>query len=154
MLIVGHWWIAEKKEKKKEGGASFDARVASFLRNSSFAVLKRFPDCFGQWYETTKPIPYLIGTLSKPFLTPITTTRLGDYKTTYEFWSSGYGRRLMFWRLWDWIPPYCILYGHLFTLICCKIVMFLYKRRKINKKRSWMAKWVVLTLAGTQRTNS
>ena len=39
-----------------------------------------------------------------------------------EPWSSGYGWRLTFWRLWVWIPaPYTG--WTFFTLICCKIVL-------------------------------
>ena len=54
-----------------------------------------------------------------------------------ESWSSGYGRRLTFWRSFVWIPAN-ILDGHLFTLICCKIVMF-FEKTKINEKRPGLA---------------
>ena len=53
-----------------------------------------------------------------------------------EPWSSGYGRRLMLLRSWVRIPvPYT---GSTFlTLICCKIVlMFVWKRPKINEKEA------------------
>ena len=51
-----------------------------------------------------------------------------------ELWSSGYGRRLTFWRSWVRIPvPYTG--WAFFTLICCKLVlMFVWKRLKINEK--------------------
>ena len=54
-------------------------------------------------------------------------------------WSSGYGRRLIFWRLWVWIPaPYSG--WTFFTFIWCKIVlMFVWKRPKINEKDAGMA---------------
>ena len=53
-----------------------------------------------------------------------------------EPWSSGYGRRLTFWRPWVWISvPYTG--WTFFTLIFCKIVlMFVWKRPKINKKEA------------------
>ena len=52
-----------------------------------------------------------------------------------EPWSSGYGRRLMFWRLWVLIPA---LYPGwaFFTSICCKIeLMFTWKIPK--RVRGW-----------------
>ena len=57
-----------------------------------------------------------------------------------EPWYGGYGWRLMFERLWVWIP---VLYtrwtfGHLFTLSCCKNCIFCLKRPKINKKEAWV----------------
>ena len=57
----------------------------------------------------------------------------------WEPWFSGYGRRLMFWRSWVWIPvPYTG--WRFFTIICCKIVlMFHWKRLTINEKRPGMA---------------
>ena len=57
----------------------------------------------------------------------------------WEPWSSDYGRRLTFWRLWVWIPvPYT---GWTFFHInCCKIVlMFVWKRPKINEKEAGLA---------------
>ena len=39
----------------------------------------------------------------------------------WEPWSSGYGRRLMFKR--SWVRDHT-LDGNFFTLICCKIVLF------------------------------
>ena len=56
-----------------------------------------------------------------------------------EPWSSGYMRRLMFLQSWVRIP---VLYTRwtFFTLICCKIVlMFVWKRPKINEKEPGMA---------------
>ena len=53
-----------------------------------------------------------------------------------EPWSSGYGRRLTFLRLWVGIPvPYTG--WTFFTLICCKLVlMFVWIRPKINGKEA------------------
>ena len=49
-----------------------------------------------------------------------------------EPWSSGYGWRLMFERSWVRIlAPYTgWTFGHFFTFICCKIVMFDWKDQK------------------------
>ena len=56
----------------------------------------------------------------------------------WEPWSSGYGRRLTFWRSWVRIP---VLYTgwKFFSLICWKIVlMFVWKRpKKTNRGRGW-----------------
>ena len=45
----------------------------------------------------------------------------------WEPWSRGYGRRLMFLRLWVWIPA---LYTGwtFFTFICCKNLLCFYKK--------------------------
>ena len=50
-----------------------------------------------------------------------------------EPWSSGYGRRLMSWRSWVWIPaPYT---GWTFsTLTCYKIVLLFVRKRPKRKK--------------------
>ena len=49
-------------------------------------------------------------------------------------WSSGYGRRLMFWWSWVWIPaPYTG--WTFFTLICCKDCKFVCRKDEKNKKR-------------------
>ena len=55
-----------------------------------------------------------------------------------EPWSSGYGRRLMFVRLWVRIPsPYTgWTLGHFFTLICCKNCIVCLKKPKINEKEA------------------
>ena len=51
-----------------------------------------------------------------------------------EPWSSGYGRRLMFWRSCVQIPvPYTGWTWHFFTLICCKNCIVCLKRLKINE---------------------
>ena len=56
-----------------------------------------------------------------------------------ELWSSGYGMRLMFQRLWVWIPaPYTG--WSFFTFICCKNYNFynkcLFEKTKINGKEA------------------
>ena len=52
-------------------------------------------------------------------------------------WSCGYGRRLMFWRLWVRIPaPYTGWTLHFFTLTCCKNCIACLKRLKINEKEA------------------
>ena len=53
-------------------------------------------------------------------------------ETSRGFWSSGYGRRLMFQRSWVWIPaPYTgCKFGKIFTLICCKNCIGCLKRPK------------------------
>ena len=54
----------------------------------------------------------------------------------WEPWSSGYGRRLTFWRSWVRIPvPYTG--WTFFPFIHCKTVfMFVWKRPKINEKEA------------------
>ena len=49
--------------------------------------------------------------------------------------SSGYGRRLMFWRSWVRIPVLCTIWTF-FTLICCENCIVCLKRPKINKKEA------------------
>ena len=55
--------------------------------------------------------------------------------TGWEPWSSGWRRRLTFWRFWVQIP-FRLLDGHFFTLICCKICNTCLKRPKINEKEA------------------
>ena len=59
------------------------------------------------------------------------------YTVGREPWSSSYGWRLMYVRLWVRIlVPYTgWTFGHFFTLICCKIVLHVWKNRKWTKKR-------------------
>ena len=52
-----------------------------------------------------------------------------------EPWSSGYGRRLMFQRLWVWIPALCTGWSFFHIPICCKICNVCLKRQKIMNKR-------------------
>ena len=57
-----------------------------------------------------------------------------------EPWSSGYGRRIMFKRLWARILlPYTGWTWHFFTLICCISFVVSLKRLKTSKKeaRGW-----------------
>ena len=53
-----------------------------------------------------------------------------------EPWSSGYGRRLAFERLWVRIPVPDTGWT-LFTLYCCKNCNVCLKRQKINQKEAW-----------------
>ena len=68
------------------------------------------------------------------------TTRLRHTGCTgQEPWISGYGRILMFWRLWVWIPE--VYTG--WTLICCKNVMFVWKRPWKAHLNGWPPFWLV-----------
>ena len=53
----------------------------------------------------------------------------------WEPWSSGYRRRLTFWRSWVRIPA-CILDRHFFIFFAVKIVMFVWKDEIKNEKES------------------
>ena len=61
-----------------------------------------------------------------------------DAKNKFEPWSSGYGRRLAFKRLWAQIPAPDTYFMDVFTLYCKNSHVCL-KRPKINKKRPGMA---------------
>ena len=50
-----------------------------------------------------------------------------------EPWSSGYGRRLTFEGCG--FKACCVLDGHFFTLICCKIVLILFEKTDNKRKR-------------------
>ena len=58
----------------------------------------------------------------------------------WEPWSSGYVRRLMFQKLWVRIPaPYTGWTSHFSHVFVVKIVWFVWKDQKINKKRPGLA---------------
>ena len=79
------------------------------------------------------------------------------FKFGREPWSGGYGRRLMFERLWVQIPAQHTRWTwHSFTLICSKKIIVCLKRPKINEKEAgvgpflkncfkfWkLARWIV-----------
>ena len=69
-----------------------------------------------------------------------------------EPWFSGYGSRLVFQRLWVWIPaPYTG--WKFFTFICVKTVMFVWKCKNKLKKRPGLAH-ILKLIASTVKTFS
>ena len=63
-------------------------------------------------------------------------TKVNNERVGRKPWSSGYGRRLMFWRSWIWIPvPYTGWTWHFSTLICCKNCIVCLKKTKNKRKR-------------------
>ena len=80
-------------------------------------------------YDMGNHQPYLSGRASRATLQYFLFGRVP--------WSSGYGRRLMFQRPWVWIPApdtgWTWHFSHSFVV---KIVLFVWKRPKINEKEA------------------
>ena len=63
---------------------------------------------------------------------------MNEHRGLEPWSSSGYGRWLIFERLWVWIPvPYTGLTWHFFILICCKNCIVCFKKTKNKQKRGW-----------------
>ena len=71
---------------------------------------------------------------------PLSTLNILNFHTKgQEPWSSGYGRRLMFQRLWVQIPAPYTGWTFFYLPICCKNYYVCLKRRKQMKKRPGLA---------------